>query len=348
MSDAGSSTEGAPFSRGGVLALLVVGAGVLLALLYLLAIGDIGPQDGNDGGSHAGSQGINGYSALVELVEADGFETDVSRSPSELETSDILVLTPPGRMEPDELEAILDEREFRGPTLVILPKWNAFPPRFMGEVEDPDKIREGWVLLAGTSTPRWADEDSGPLALGIKPGGALAVEADAVEEASSPEAETAPRPNLQPRRFRTLGAIAGISGELPTANGVFADHKEPHFPIVVDGENRPIALALDSGRYEEPDIDSRPSHWIVFVVDPDLMNNWGIADPARARTALSIVRAMGTGGKGRVVFDMTLNGFGGTVNLLTLAFQPPFLAATICLLLAMFIIAWRAFLRFGP
>jgi hypothetical protein len=36
------------------------------------------------------------------------------------------------------------------------------------------------------------------------------------------------------------------------------------------------------------------------------------------------------------------------MNLLTLAFQPPFLAATLCLILAMVIVGWRAFLRFGP
>src|SRR5690606_9228488 len=35
-------------------------------------------------------------------------------------------------------------------------------------------------------------------------------------------------------------------------------------------------------------------------------------------------------------------------NLLTLAFQPPFLAATLMLLLAALAIGWRAFARFGP
>jgi hypothetical protein len=45
---------------------------------------------------------------------------------------------------------------------------------------------------------------------------------------------------------------------------------------------------------------------------------------------------------------MTLNGFGASENLLTLAFRPPFLAATLCLLLALLIIGWRAFMRFGP
>src|SRR5690606_32166882 len=47
-------------------------------------------------------------------------------------------------------------------------------------------------------------------------------------------------------------------------------------------------------------------------------------------------------------FDLTLAGLGHSDNLLTLAFQPPFLAATFCLLLAALLIAWRALRRFGP
>ncbi len=49
-----------------------------------------------------------------------------------------------------------------------------------------------------------------------------------------------------------------------------------------------------------------------------------------------------------VSFDLTLNGFARSANLLTLAFTPPFLAATLCLLIAALAVGWRAFLRFGP
>src|SRR5690606_35338854 len=49
-----------------------------------------------------------------------------------------------------------------------------------------------------------------------------------------------------------------------------------------------------------------------------------------------------------ITFDLTLAGLGRSENLLTLAFRPPFLAATLCLLLAALVIAWRAFRRFGP
>jgi hypothetical protein len=49
-----------------------------------------------------------------------------------------------------------------------------------------------------------------------------------------------------------------------------------------------------------------------------------------------------------VTFDLSLAGLGGRPNLLTLAFEPPFLAATAGLLLTLLAIGWRAFCRFGP
>jgi hypothetical protein len=49
-----------------------------------------------------------------------------------------------------------------------------------------------------------------------------------------------------------------------------------------------------------------------------------------------------------VTFDLTFNGLGSSENLLTLAFEPPFLSATICLIIAALAAAWMAFNRFGP
>ena len=73
-----------------------------------------------------------------------------------------------------------------------------------------------------------------------------------------------------------------------------------------------------------------------------------MADPARAELATRIVVAAKEGQDLPVVFDLTLAGLAGRQNLLTLAFAPPFLAATLCLILAGLVIAWRALRRFGP
>jgi len=83
------------------------------------------------------------------------------------------------------------------------------------------------------------------------------------------------------------------------------------------------------------------------VLDPDLMNNYGLADFDRAQLAMKILQEAAWDGS-EVVFDLSLVGLGRSENLLTLAFAPPFLAATLSLLLAAIVIGWRAFRRFGP
>jgi hypothetical protein len=87
---------------------------------------------------------------------------------------------------------------------------------------------------------------------------------------------------------------------------------------------------------------------LVIVAEPDLLDNYGMAREENARLAMALVAAMDESRNQPVMFDLTLNGHARTSNLLTLAFTPPFLAATLCLLLAAIVIAWRAFLRFGP
>src|SRR5690606_34005892 len=84
-----------------------------------------------------------------------------------------------------------------------------------------------------------------------------------------------------------------------------------------------------------------------FVADADLFNNSGMADKETARHALALMEAVSTGTDGRVTFDLTFNGLGNPENLLTLAFKPPFLSATICLVIAALAGAWMAINRFG-
>lgn len=374
-----SERAASPFSRAGLLALIVVGFGVFLAILYLIAMGNPGAQNSQNARAHAASKGLNGYSALVELVEADGHRVSRSRSQSGLETSDLLILTPPRYMDPEELASILERREYLGPTLVILPKWRAIPSRFSRLLEDPDAAKDGWVLLDGASLPRWAEAEEGILALGLERGGTkeapqdasvmaqrmAEVVANASPEASDPENPDSENPDPEsggeervditrdPQSFTTVYPLDEITGLLPTSVGFFAPPDPSRKPIVQDQAGRMIAFSYEQDSYYEDPADRLsedygPSNWIVFVIEPDLMNNWGLADETRAMAALSLVRNMDWGEFDGVVFDLTLNGFGGTINLLTLAFEPPFVAATICLILAIIILGWRAFLRFGP
>jgi hypothetical protein len=86
----------------------------------------------------------------------------------------------------------------------------------------------------------------------------------------------------------------------------------------------------------------------VIVAEPDLLNNYGLADRRNAELAAALVSATLDEYDLPVVFDLTLPGLGRSENLLTLAFEPPFLAATLMLLLAALAVGWRAFARFGP
>ncbi len=323
-----------------------------LAMLYFLSAGDTGPDGSNNGEAHAAANGLTGFAALVELIEADGFSTRISREQNSLKTGDLLVLTPPKSADPQALTKILEDRQWAGPTLVILSKWDAAEINQIFQDKDADEVKDGWVTLNGASAPIWANSPDGPIALGVHAGGrggnaavnnSLAMGANNSSEALR-------------QTFVTRYPLDEITGKLPSAAGFFTKPNKAHEPLVVDQEGRTIAFSLEgkkfSATFEDDDGNpverTDPSNWVVFVVEPDLMNNWGLADEKRALAAISIVRSMNYGDFDGVVFDLTLNGFGGAKNLLTLAFQPPFLAATLCLLLAMLIIGWRAFMRFGP
>jgi len=145
MNQAGPAT----FSRGGALALVAGGFAVFLALIYLIAAGEEFGGNRNKGGAHAAANGLNGYAGLVRLLEADGYEVNRSRSPAGLETDGLLVLTPPPFVDADEFAELLQRREYIGPTLVILPKWDAALPPPTLPAEARDKFKPGWVVLTG-------------------------------------------------------------------------------------------------------------------------------------------------------------------------------------------------------
>ncbi len=319
MTSAQSGRSSSPFGKATLLFVVLVGFATFLALLYFLSGGDDGERD-NNGAAHAASTGLNGYAGLVRLLDKEGYDVTNSRSPSGLETGGLLVLTPPSYMNPDDISDILWDREYRGPTLVILPKWWAqLPPRNLPD-ETADKFKRGWVQLGDGFPVGWSKELPKPFSFEHK-----------VEEIKQDE-----EPDW---------SGFGLSGELPTRTIGYVETNEAFEPLITDAAGHVLAMNVlgeeDSDYYND-------AQWTIFVAEPDLMNNYGLADKDRAAAALALIQEAGYGPETQVTFDLTLNGFGGTMNLLTLAFRPPFLAATLCLLLAIFIVGWRAFMRFGP
>jgi hypothetical protein len=85
---------------------------------------------------------------------------------------------------------------------------------------------------------------------------------------------------------------------------------------------------------------------VYLLSDPDLFNNQGLSDPARAHAALALIQALRKG-DGPVRMDVTLNGLARTENLLRSLFLPPFLGATLCALIAALLMGLHTAVRFG-
>ncbi|MDE8651083.1 DUF4350 domain-containing protein [Novosphingobium album (ex Liu et al. 2023)] len=316
-----------PFSLRAVLALVVFGALVFLALLWMIATGT-GMGSTNDGGEHVEGRGLNGYAALASLLERRGHMVRRSRNEGAFQKNGLLVLTPPLFTSPDAVDKAIAAHRSWGPTLLVLPKWMAVPAK-------PAQVpgaKPGWVVIGGALSPAWGNDVPALGNLDLK-----------VEKVPASKA----------------GWVGfGRAGRLPDRRGVQTLSSGRIVPIVRDGRGQALAGYLDDGSAfadlsaaagREPEHENETDYWpVVVVAEPDLLDNFGMADKDRALAALSLVRAA-TGGEALpIVFDMTLNGHARSANLLTLAFTPPFLAATLCLLLAALAAGWRAFLRFGP
>lgn len=320
-----SETASSPFSPRATLVLIVFGALVFVALLYMIGSGATGGST-NDGGGHAGGKGLNGYAAFAGFIEKRGYAVRRVRDPAALDDPGLLVLTPPAMADGAEIDKIVQARRTVGPTMVITPKWvsAALPSATPG-------AKRGWVALAGTASPEWKGflDDVG-VRIGPMDGGKAA---------------------------RWFGA--GIEGPLAAPAKVQAGNGNRLVPLVAgrkDGRTL-AAYVADGGSYaglegialqHPPRGEDEDLYPIVLVFEPDLLDNYGMASEANARLAERLVQAATVSSDRAVNFDLTLNGYSRTPNLLTLAFTPPFLAATLCLLLAAVVVGWRAFLRFGP
>ena len=322
MSEAAAIENPAAFSRRGALALVAFGVLAFVSALYGMSAAMGG--NANDGNAHAGSKGLNGFAALFALLEADGFDVGKVRDPSALAQPGLLVLTPPFDADGAKLDRIVTARRHIGPTIVVAPKWLAVKPQRL-------TAKSGWGMLPATALPRWK---------GFHDEIGVALEKPAAAPARTWHAN-----------FR--------SGPLPRADTIETGGGRGLVPLVTNGEGRPLAaLVSDEGQYgalydfagipHSIGGDDRTLYPLVFVFEPDLFDNWGMADEQTALIVRGLVLATGGNKRIPVLFDLTLNGYGHSRSLVDLAFKPPYLAATLCLLLAALATGWRAFLRFGP
>ncbi len=315
-------SRSATFNPKVVLGLVLFGALAFFATLYFIGSGQTG-QDVNNGNAHAAAKGLNGYAALVQLLEKDGHEVSLSRSQGSMDDESLLVLTPPAYADADDIKQIINDRRYVGPTMIIIPKWMAFPASNIAGVE----AEEGWVALAGSIEPDWPED----LGYDIK---------------------------LQKYDKQTGWRGLGLRGPLPDPEKSIGAESSQIVSLVTANNGATLAGYLDDGdaypMLEEAaqtvvNPNAEVDRWaVMFVFEADLINNYGFASENRAWVAHELVDLAMEGEDLPIVFDLTLNGLGSAQNLLTLAFRPPFLAATLCLILALIVIGWRAFRRFGP
>ncbi len=314
------------FSPRTVLGLVLFGALVFVALLWMIGAG-MGGREPNDGGAHVGGKGLNGYAAIADLLAKQGYMVNRSRSEAVLDDPGLLVITPLAAADVEKIDRVIAARRSIGPTLVILPKWQA--AQLSPGPANP-KVQKGWVQLLNSATPDWAESSTtfGPLTV------------DPLVMKSS----TASWTGLGRDGLPAPGNITQfIDGEYIQS-------------IVSDGEARTLAGYVDDGDYPDladaagvrsGDGDDENRWPLMVVAEPDLLNNYGFADSDRAMLALELIE-LAADGEEVINFDLTIPGYGRSANLLTLAFTPPFLAATLCLLLAALAAGGRAFNRFGP
>ena len=331
MADAKASGA---FGKRGTFALVLFAALAFVAFLFLIGRGGL-EGSGNNGQAHAAGTGLAGFAGLTRLLEEDGVWVERSRDRGALNDPGLLVLTPPANIDDEEFAEIMERRRTIGPTMIIAPKWFAMP------AQGDRNSKPGWVHLLGAGED-WAMTIDG-------------------RTLSFPHIELKDRA----ARWRGLGrsgplpskdALAAVEIEAVDAENSAGSESGFLAPLVEDGDGRMlVAYLADDGSYLDGDLyldpergDSAPVYGVMLVAEPDLMNNWGMAEEKRALLALDLIDIARQGTDGPVRFDLTLNGMGGSRNLLTLAFEPPFLAATLTLLLALAIAMWRAFTRFGP
>jgi hypothetical protein len=94
-------------------------------------------------------------------------------------------------------------------------------------------------------------------------------------------------------------------------------------------------------------LSATPDRHVMILSDPDLLNTQGLKDPRRALIALRLIQGLRVG-RGPIAFDVGLNGFNTPPSLLKLAFQPPYLGMTLCLVAVAGLVGVVAANRFSP
>jgi hypothetical protein len=263
-------------------------------------------QTGDNGQAHALSKSAVGYGGMVRLLREMGEPVVVSRRNMGGQEPGLVVFTPNMGGSRDAYQ----KAQLSARTLVVLPKWGALP----------DPRHPGWVG-----------------SLSVAPDSIMA---DALKVVGIPQAKLKTRNGNAPAHLvGVAGTVAeGLvleTGPVRSLRGISGPNLQP---VIVDAEGRAILVRrMPTDTY--------------FLADPDLLNTMGLKDRRTARGGVMLLRRLRDDAVHRdssrtIAFDVTLNGFARSRGVLKLAFEAPFVGATLCLVVAALLMGLHAAARF--
>lgn len=291
-----------------IMSLVLIGIFSFTALITLSGYaGDLRQQ--NNGQAHALSRSAIGFGGLTRLLGDMEYDVRMARTENvKYEDQNALRIFTLSR--PYQADG-LDDLSLNSPTLIIMPKW----------ITTPVKGSAGWVQKGWGDTHIW-DVDNH--------------ERDLKELTGKVAFRT-----IESEDKSITYTVSSTVGDKPITPGFEIENLQ-----WLKGENLLDIYRVKAG----PVLVNIQDTDTYILSDPDFMNTMGIESKSRARFAVDMIDAViadaGTDPR-RVDFDLTFHGFGGKTNVIKVLTQPPFLAATLCLLAAGGLIAWQAFSRFG-
>ena len=292
-----------------IISLVIIGIFSFAALVTLSGYaGDL--RQKNNGQAHALSRSAIGFGGLVRLLGDLDYDVRMARTEN-VQSQDSSALRVYTMSRPFQADG-LDDLDLYSPTLIIMPKW----------ITTPVKGSAGWVQQGWGDNHVW-DADNHERDLKELTG---EIDFTIIETDD---------------KSVTYSANSTFVGDDASLNNIEIENLQ-----WLEGEN-----LFEIIRVKEGAILVRIENTKTYILsDPDFMNTMGLATKSRARFAIDIIDVVITDAEAdpkRVDFDLTFHGFGGKTNIIKVLTQPPFLAATLCLLTAGGLIAWQAFSRFG-
>ncbi len=325
------TTNASPFDPRIITGLILAG---IIGFIGFWVVSTFAPElsSGRDGRGHAMSRSATGFAGIVELARAAGLDPEVIRDAragvaagANTDLGGLLVLTPDVSSRLEDIDDRLTDNENQ--VLLVLPKYAPIAdPAGRDRVSGAVALPDGAIVLQ--------ERGSGPFGL-------------APPRSDDADRDSPPRKQLPSYATRTVTPVSRTLTADLWGDGAITIHLPQRVQVLAEQNVDPI-VSIDGGVLIGQ-IDLGPHSRDVYVLsDPDLINNLALHDDARARGAIELLQQVAGPGE-PVGFDVALNGLGASnYNLLRIAFTPPFLALTLCLIVAGLLALWQGFVRFGP